>query len=153
MKEPSKGRAEGCLECSVIARERTPAGGLIHETARFVVHSLVAPSPLRGWLVLAPKRHARWWWELDDAELAEIGPLAARVFRAQRTALGAEHGYAFAIGDVLHHMHLHLIPRFADTPVARRGRGAFDAPPEEMLSEEEVARAAEAVGRVLAAVV
>ena len=64
------------------------------------------------------------------------------MLRAQRSALGAEHGYALALGDVLHHMHLPLIPRYATTPLRLRGRGAWDATPEEMLPEAEHAASA-----------
>jgi diadenosine tetraphosphate (Ap4A) HIT family hydrolase len=133
----------------VVRGERKPPGGLVLETERFLVHGLLAPSPIRGWLVLAPRRHARWWWELTDEEAAELGPLARRVFLAQRSALGAEHGYAFAIGDVLHHMHLHLIPRYADTPQILRGRGAFEGKPEQMLADDVLARAADEIARAL----
>jgi diadenosine tetraphosphate (Ap4A) HIT family hydrolase len=61
---------------------------------------------------------------------------------AQRAALGAEHVYAFAIGDLLPHFHLHLVPRFAATPERLRGRRCFEARPEDMLGDAEVARAA-----------
>ena len=140
----------GCVECAVLRGEKTPPGGFVLETERFVGHGLLAPSPIRGWVVLAPRRHARWWWELTDAEAAELGPLAKRIFEAQRSALGAEHGYAFAIGDVLHHMHLHLIPRYADTPQALRGRGAFEGKPEQALGDDVLAKAAAELKRALA---
>jgi diadenosine tetraphosphate (Ap4A) HIT family hydrolase len=121
---------------------KKPPGGLIFETPLFVAHALLAPCPIEGWVVLAPRRHARWWWELTDEESRELGPLARMILLAQRKTLGAEHGYAFAIGDVLQHMHLHLVPRYAGTPKHLRGRSAFEARPEEMLPEEQVAAAA-----------
>jgi len=122
-----------CMECDIVGGKASPVGGILLETDLFLVHGVFAPSPIPGWVVLAPKRHARWWWELEPRELAELGPLASRVFLAQRSALGAEHGYALALGDVLHHMHLHLVPRYKDTPERLRGRGAFAADPEDML--------------------
>ena len=126
-------------------------GGLVLETELFVVHALLGPSPLPGWVVLAPRRHARWWWELSPDELAGLGPLAARVFRAQQEALGAVHGYAIALGDVLHHMHLHLVPRFEGTPPSLRGRAAFDAPTASHLPEAELVDAASRMTRALLA--
>lgn len=138
-----------CVQCDVVSGAKTPAGGLVLETPLFVAHALLGPSPLRGWVVLAPKRHARWWWELSEEELRELGPLAKRLLDAQRSALGAVHGYAFAIGDVLHHMHLHLVPRFADTPKSLWGRAAFDADPRLHLAEEDVSAAARQVARAL----
>jgi diadenosine tetraphosphate (Ap4A) HIT family hydrolase len=139
-----------CAECQVVAGTKTPTGGLVHETPHFVVHALMAPSPLAGWVVIGSKRHARWWWELTPEESAALGPLATKVFAAQRSALGAVHAYALAIGDVLHHFHLHLVPRFEGTPRDLWGRAAFDAKPERALPDEEIARAAQALARELA---
>ncbi len=114
-----------------------------------MLHAIADPSPIPGWLVLTSERHARAWYDLDDAELAALGPLAARVMAAQRAALGAEHVYAFAIGDVLHHFHLHLVPRYADTPERLRGRRCFEATAADFLPDDEVAAAAAAVARAL----
>jgi diadenosine tetraphosphate (Ap4A) HIT family hydrolase len=116
----------------------------------FLLHALVDPTPLPGWLVLTAERHARGWYDLSPPELAALGPLAARVMAAQRAALGAEHVYAFAIGDVLPHFHLHLVPRRADTPERLRGRRCFEGLPNDMLPVAEVERAARAVAGALA---
>jgi diadenosine tetraphosphate (Ap4A) HIT family hydrolase len=99
--------------------------------------------------VLTSERHARAWYDLDGAELAALGPLAARVMAAQRAVLGAEHVYAFAIGDVLRHFHLHLVPRHADTPERLRGRRCFEGRPEDMRPEAEVVAAGRAVAAAL----
>jgi GAF domain-containing protein len=88
-------------------------------------------------------------YDLDDREAAALGAIAARVMRAQRAALGAEHVYAFAIGDVLHHCHLHLVPRYADTPQRLRGRGCFDSRREDALPAWRIVAAAETLRRAL----
>ena len=87
-------------------------------------------------MVVTSRVHVRAWWELPEAESAALGPLVARVMRAQREVLGAPHVYALALGDVLHHFHLHLIPRFADTPARLHGRGAFDFLPTDVLADD-----------------
>jgi diadenosine tetraphosphate (Ap4A) HIT family hydrolase len=110
---------------------------------------MLDPAPVRGWLVLTSDRHARAWYDLQAEELAALGPLAARVMAAQRAALGAEHVYAFAIGDQLQHFHLHLVPRFADTPERLRGRRCFESRPGDFLDDTETAAAAEQVARIL----
>jgi diadenosine tetraphosphate (Ap4A) HIT family hydrolase len=143
-------RKESCLACRIVAGEVRPAGGLVWRGEGLTVHGLADPCPVPGWLVLTSDRHARALYDLDPAELAAVGPAAARVMRAQRSALGAEHVYAFAIGDVLRHFHLHLVPRYADTPARLRGRGAFDARPEDALPAWRVVAAAEAVRRAIA---
>jgi diadenosine tetraphosphate (Ap4A) HIT family hydrolase len=103
------------------------------------------PTPVRGWLVLTSERHARAWYDLTVEESAALGPLARTVMQAQLKVLGAEHVYAFAIGDVLQHFHLHLVPRFANTPTHHRGRAVFDATASEAISGAEVEAAASSV--------
>jgi diadenosine tetraphosphate (Ap4A) HIT family hydrolase len=141
--------APGCTACEIVAGTRAPPGGVLRREGGYVLHVLAGPCPLPGWLVLTSERHARAWYELTDGEAGALGPLAARVMRAQRAALGAEHVYAFAIGDVLRHFHLHLVPRSARTPDRLRGRGAFDARPEDALPEAELVAAAQAVAAAL----
>ena len=143
-------RKEQCLACRIVADEVRPAGGIVWRGEGLTVHGLADPCPVPGWLVLTSDRHARALYDLDPAELAAVGPAAAQVMRAQRSALGAEHVYAFAIGDVLRHFHLHHVPRYADTPARLRGRGAFDARPEDSLPAWRVIAAAEAVRRAIA---
>ena len=84
---------------------------------------MAGPSPVPGWVVISSERHVRALYDLDEPTARELGAFAARVMRAQRQALGAEHAYAFAIGDVLRHFHLHLVPRYRDTPPASVGPG------------------------------
>jgi diadenosine tetraphosphate (Ap4A) HIT family hydrolase len=100
-------------------------------------------------VVISSEQHARAWYELDDATSRELGAFAARVMRAQREVLGAEHAYAFAIGDVLRHCHLHLVPRFAGTPQRLWGRAVFDAPPADHLPAEALEAAARALAAAL----
>lgn len=140
---------DGCTGCEIARGVRAVPGGVLLREGGFALHALADASPLRGWLVLTTERHVRAWYEMPDAEAAALGPLAARVMRAQRSALGAEHVYAFAIGDVLRHFHLHLVPRFAATPDRLRGRGAFDARPEDARPEGELEAAARAVTAAL----
>jgi diadenosine tetraphosphate (Ap4A) HIT family hydrolase len=95
-----------------------------------------------GWVVLTSERHARALYDVDEEAARELGPFAARVMRAQREVLGADHAYAFAIGDVLRHFHLHLVPRFPDTPKRLWGRTVFDATPADHRPAEELEAAA-----------
>jgi diadenosine tetraphosphate (Ap4A) HIT family hydrolase len=141
----------GCTACDLVAGRREAPGGVLLREGGLVLHALDGASPLPGWLVLTAARHCRAWYDLEPEAAAALGPLARRVMRAQREALGAEHVYAFAIGDVLHHFHLHLVPRFAATPPRLRGRGCFDAPPQDARPAAELAAAARLVAEALAA--
>ncbi len=139
-----------CLGCAIVAGVHRPAGGILFRSAGLVLHGVASPSPLPGWVVLSSTRHVRALYDLEDEPARELGPLAARVMRAQREVLGAEHAYAFALGDVLRHFHLHLVPRYLDTPQRLWGRGAFDSRPEDTRPEAELEAAAQALASALA---
>lgn len=138
-----------CPLCEVVAGSRQVPGGILLREGGFVLHAVAAPSPVRGWLVLTSERHVRALYSLDEREAAALGQLAAKVMRAQLEALGAEHVYQFAIGDQVHHCHVHLVPRFADTPARLRGTKCFEATSADTLGEDELARAAASVADVM----
>ena len=138
-----------CLGCALVSGTTRPVGGVLARSAGLVLHGVASPSPLPGWVVLTSTRHARALYDLDDEAARELGPFAARVMRAQREVLGAEHAYAFAIGDVLRHFHLHLVPRYAHTPPRLWGRGAFDAGPADACPEAQLEAAARALASAL----
>ncbi len=139
-----------CLGCRVVRGEHPTPGGILLRRDGLVLHALAGPSPLPGWLVLTSQVHVRALYDLEEPALSTLGPLTREVMQAQRAALGAEHLYAFAIGDLLHHFHLHLVPRFAHTPERLRGRGCFESQPADALPEASLAEAAQKVGRLLA---
>lgn len=138
-----------CPACELVQGERDVPGGALLRRDGFVLHAVAQATPVRGWLVLTSERHVRAWYELSPDESAAVGALTREVMQAQRAVLGAEHVYAFALGDVLQHFHLHLVPRFADTPPRWRGRGVFDVTPPEGLAAPDVAAAAVAVRAAL----
>ncbi|MBJ6760297.1 HIT family protein [Myxococcaceae bacterium JPH2] len=139
-----------CLGCAIVSGTTHPVGGVLARAPGWVLHGVAGPSPVPGWVVLSSERHVRGWYDLEDDVARELGPLTAKVMRAQRAVLGAEHVYAFAIGDVLRHFHLHLVPRYADTPQRLWGRAAFDALPGDHLAVEELEAAARTLAAALA---
>lgn len=138
-----------CLACEIVAGRVRPPGGVVLREDGLVVHGFAGPSPVRGWLVVTTARHARGLYDLTPDEAARLGAMEARVQRAQRAALGADHAYAFAIGDALHHVHVHLVPRYADGPAHLRGARVFDAGPQDARPPDEIEAAASAVARAL----
>lgn len=139
-----------CLACEIVAGRVRPPGGVVLREGGLVVHGFAGPSPVRGWLVVTTERHARALYDLTPDEASALGAMEARVQRAQREALGADHAYAFAIGDALHHVHVHLVPRFEGGPAHLRGTRVFDAKPEDARPVDEIEAAAAAVARALA---
>src|SRR5687767_14848538 len=138
-----------CLECEIVAGRHRPPGGVVARWPGFVLHGLDAPTPVAGWMVLAPTRHVRAVYDLDDAEAARLGVLAGTVLRTIRASLAAEHAYSIAIGEALHHAHVHLIPRYAETPQRLRGARALLAEPSDAAPAADVEAAAAKVGAAL----
>jgi len=70
-----------CFACAAVADPALVPGGLIHETGEWLVDHCIGPLGI-GTLIVKPKRHVTRVGELNDAEVAELGPLlraAARV--------------------------------------------------------------------------
>jgi diadenosine tetraphosphate (Ap4A) HIT family hydrolase len=86
---------------------------------------------------------------LDDAELAALGPLVARIQRAHQDVLGADHSYVFVLGDRVPHFHAHVVPRFPDSPPGLRGGRLFQATERDARPVEEIETAAVALARAL----
>lgn len=103
---------EGCLACELSSGERELPGGLIHDSGQLLVEHCVGPLGV-GTLVVKPRRHVTHVWELTDREAAELGPLLARVARAQRELLEPEQIYVNLwshSGGVPNHLHWVLQP-------------------------------------------
>ena len=69
-----------------------------------------------GYLMLEPKRHAPGLADLTDEEAQALGLLTARLSRALIASEGAEHVYAFVLGDRVPHVHIHLVARYPGAP-------------------------------------
>ena len=69
-----------------------------------------------GYLMVETKRHVRSLADLTDTEAQALGLLVARLSRALKASEGAEHVYAFVLGDHVQHLHIHVVPRYPGAP-------------------------------------
>jgi histidine triad (HIT) family protein len=109
-------------ECFVCDKHRLGAraeGGVLYED-RLVyvghVHTISGPTAYRGQLVVEPKRHVPGLGDLNDAEAEAVGRTCSRIARLLQDVEGAEHVYMWVLGDDVPHLHVHLVPRFPNTP-------------------------------------
>lgn len=105
------------MGCYVCAKQATGEGMVARDELIFVGHVLPdAPGTdgrvYLGHLVVEPRRHVPGLADLTRDEAAALGQWAARAARALR----AEHVYSSVVGHQVDHLHLHLVPRYADTP-------------------------------------
>ncbi len=111
-----------CPECHV------PPEAELLRTQWFRVRGKEAPAAVPGWLVISSLTHVESLDALPDAALAELGPLSARLSRALRSVTAAERIYVVQLGEVLRHLHVHVIARPPSLPPVHRGGAIFAAP-------------------------
>ena len=108
-----------CFICEKQAQGDAAEGGVLYEDDLVYVghlHTMGKPGAYRGYLMVETKRHAPGLGDLTDHEAAAVGRMMNRASRALRECAGAEHVYAFVYGGGVPHLHVHLAPRYPDTP-------------------------------------
>jgi diadenosine tetraphosphate (Ap4A) HIT family hydrolase len=76
------------------------------------------PAPLAGWLLLDARRHLAGPLVFNDQEAASWGLAVRAASQLVQRLSGCDRVYAIAFGEGAPHLHLHLIPRFADEPAS-----------------------------------
>ena len=104
------------MACDVLAGHLQAPGGSILDEGGWVLDHSVSPCVLRGWLILKPKRHVEHVADLTAEEAASFGPLVRSASRAMMSGLGAERVYVVSMGELVNHVHVYLVPRYADMP-------------------------------------
>jgi diadenosine tetraphosphate (Ap4A) HIT family hydrolase len=106
-----------CLVCQEVTGVVSVPGSVLQSgDLSLVVHI----PPLEGRDVflghlLVPRRHVPDFAGLDESESSEIGVSMSRWSRALK-AVGAERVYVATIGHTSEHLHVHLLPRWPETP-------------------------------------
>ena len=145
-----------CYTCELIQRRDVgdaPLWDSIYRTDYWdVVHSY--NSSLPGWLVLIIHRHIAAVDEMTEDEAVELGQLMRRLSIILKKVTGCARTYVvqFAEDPEHPHVHFHIVPRMADLPDDRRGRGIFQylgVPDSERVSEAEMNELAEEIRRQL----
>lgn len=117
MTAPTK--SSGCFVCDKHRLGDEAEGGVLFEDDLIYVghvHTLAGPTAYRGQLVVEPKRHVRGLGDLNDDEASALGRTCSRIARLLQIVEGAEHVYLYVIGEEVPHLHVHLVPRYPNTP-------------------------------------
>lgn len=124
MSHPDQNR-QACFVCQKHLGLLDMPGGAIHEDELVYAGHAQIPSGKEsaylGYLMVEPKRHLPGLADLTDREAAALGTLIAHLSRALKASEGAEHVYAFILGDHMPHLHVHLVPRYPGAPAEYRG--------------------------------
>lgn len=119
--------SHNCFICEKHALGDDVPGGVLFDDGVVYAghtHPLESDDAALGYLMVEPRRHAARLGDLTDEEAARIGVVVNRLSRALREVAGAQHVYSFVFGDRVDHLHVHLAPRYPDTPKELFGLGA-----------------------------
>lgn len=105
-----------CAVCAWELRPRPAAELVVVESERWIVRHHMHPAPLVGWLQLISRRHVQGPAHFDDGEAAEFGLALREVSATLEHVSGALRVYAIAFGEGSPHLHVHLVPRYAERP-------------------------------------
>ena len=95
-----------------------------------------------GWSVLVLRRHATELFELDGAERARLMDEVSDVARALAETFAARKVNYALFGNLVPHVHWHLIPRLATDPAPREAVFAVAHEPVTLGAAERVDRIA-----------
>jgi diadenosine tetraphosphate (Ap4A) HIT family hydrolase len=109
------GAASGCPAC----QGAWPAADHRVADLGLTVASLHADQFFPGWTVLVLKRHAVELFELNRAERAQLIEEVSAVARALAAAFRPVKVNYGLLGNLLPHIHWHVIPRLRDDPAPR----------------------------------
>ncbi len=108
-----------CLICREHSGDVVLPGGFLIENRHVVAFHCpplpAAENPYLGYLFVTSRRHVPSFAELDHVEAAAMGEAIAVTSAALKSA-GAERVYLATVGHGGPHLHVHLIPRWPETP-------------------------------------
>ena len=100
-----------CLFCQIVEGENPHY--VIYEDEDFI--GFLDKYPLNpGHTQLIPKKHNRWVWDMDNADIGRLFIKAKRVSRALQKVFETEWIIADTGGIGVPHAHIHLVPRYED---------------------------------------
>ena len=112
-------RDPDCLFCKIIAGELP--GQIVAEDERTVAFMDINPAT-RGHTLVVPRRHARNLLEIDPDDLSATVLAAQRLAQRANERLGCDgvnliNSCGAAAWQTVFHLHIHVIPRYADDPL------------------------------------
>ncbi len=119
-----------CVFCKIVTVE-VPAA-VVYESGSVVAFLDVGPLA-EGHLLVIPRAHYGKFAEMPPEEFAQVATMLPRMARAVREVTGAE-GFNLLLnegrvaGQVVPHVHFHIIPRFANDDLGYRWKAGQYTP-------------------------
>ncbi|UOE96391.1 HIT family protein [Alkalihalobacillus sp. LMS39] len=132
---------EDCFICQKHSGTIQTAGNAIYENEFVQVgHIDNGENPhYLGHVMIDLKRHAPTLADMTEVESAAFGKMMSAVSKALMETEKAEHVYCYVLGDAVPHLHMHVVPRYPNTPKQYWGPNAvYDWEEAPMGNEEDV---------------
>jgi histidine triad (HIT) family protein len=100
---------ENCIFCKIAAKE-IPSS-IVYEDNKFFGFLDISPV-VKGHVLLIPKDHYVWMYEVPDELLAEAFIITKKLMNKMRKGLGCDYVQIFVVGKDVPHFHIHLMPRW-----------------------------------------
>jgi histidine triad (HIT) family protein len=109
---------QACFICRKHKGEVVVPGGCIYEDEFVYVGHIGSKEELiyLGYLIIDLKRHVPGIGDMTENESKTIGYVLNHMGKALKRIENAEHIYCYVQGDAFPHFHIHLIPRYPNTP-------------------------------------
>ncbi len=110
---------EKCIGCEVVEGNiKTPGGFIYQDEFWTVTHSISSEgAPLKGMLILQPKRHCTHLADLSLEEIANLGLILRETCKAVHELLHPMKIYACSVGEGVKHVHFMIMPRMDGMPI------------------------------------
>ncbi|WP_240415341.1 HIT family protein [Paenibacillus periandrae] len=103
--------------CKICLKEQSSDPYFVMEKGHYVVYHAPVEKQLVGYLYVEPKRHVESWHHLTLDEKNELPEIIAQLEEMLYRELQAERVYTLTVGEVVRHLHIHLIPRCAGAAI------------------------------------
>ncbi|MCC3355960.1 HIT family protein [Bacillus sp. REN16] len=134
---------EDCFICKKQNGLIQTAGETIYEDAYVYVGHIDhnGEDSYLGHIMIDLKRHAPGLADMTMEEAKAFGMIMARVSKALKDSEKAEHIYSLVSGNAVNHLHMHIVPRYPNTPKEFWGPGAlYDWPEAPMGNNEQIVK-------------
>jgi histidine triad (HIT) family protein len=142
-------QARDCLVCRKHRGWlRIPGGVIFENEIVYVSHAQLfgeEKDHYLGHLFVEPKRHVPKLSDLSEEEAQMIGLFVRQATRALEQVQDVEHAYAFAIGDHVPHVHIHVLGRYPGAPREYWGSKVDEWPDAPRGNETEIAAVAQRI--------
>ena len=102
-----------CLGCEIVSGRITTPGGVIYEDEYWMLTHSISQQlpPLKGMLIMQPKRHCEHLAELTSGEIKNLGLILRDTCKAIEEIIYPSKIYAVSAGEGVKHVHFMIVPR------------------------------------------